>query len=86
MYPDFINQDIEMLDLSKRASNALLRHSIKTIGNLIENHNYIISMRCIGRTTYEEINEKFINYYKAYLKSIGKEKLIDEMEIETADE
>ncbi len=56
---------IDCLNLSKRPRNCLLKAGIENINQLInKNQNEIYSLKGMGRTSYNEINEK-INKYLA---------------------
>lgn len=55
------NQDIEVLELSKRSSNGLKRAGIKTIGEIINKWNEIPRLRGMGTTSVKEISNKILD-------------------------
>lgn len=74
-YENFINEDIDILDLKTRAYNALRRNAINTIGNLLDIYDRLPFLHNIGVTALDEIRNKFFDYYVGFLRKNGIEKV-----------
>lgn len=56
---DKLNESVEILDLSLRASNCLRRADIKTLGELLNRtESQLLSIRNLGKKSFKEIMDK----------------------------
>ena len=58
---------IDVLELTTRSSNGLLRKSVATIGGIIDNWNEISKWRGLGASSIKEIKSHFYEYYYSTL-------------------
>ena len=80
---EFINTEIEALDLSQRAYNVLRRQQIHLIGELINNidtEKDLLKFRNCGENTAHEIMKKLFDYHYSLLDDEGKKKYKNKLE------
>lgn len=75
------NVDIEILDLSPRALNALKRGKIFTLGDLMEKWDVFPRFRNVGKNTIKEVRSALFNYNIENATDEQLERFIDQFRI-----